>query len=690
LLLNAILIDVFTVHDFIYENFSNLVLAGSVPLTIRHLFFGANLIAFRKKDGGVRPIAIGLALRRLIARAACAATQQQAAELLSPIQLGLGIRGGAEAVVHGVRRFLDAATGETGIVKLDFANAFNAVSRTAVLRAMSAHLPELERFVRCAYGATSTLRFGDFTIPSACGVHQGDPLGPLLFALAVRNISHQALSDLNIWYLDDATIGGPAGQVAAEIERISREAALIGLSLNFAKCEAISNSDIFLAHLQTVLPGCRTITPSQCDLLGAAIGEAAVSSSLTKRAGQLRQNAARLADVERHDALALLRVSLGHPKAIYELRAGASFRDPHALADYDLALRETMERVQNVQLDERAWLQCTLPPALGGVGVRSPSYLALPAYLSSAAATSALTSTICRDAPDQLTHGARHQWQVLAALEDPPGTAHTARAWQRPLDGAKRERLVDALRTARDVARLHSASTAEAAAVYRGLPCSRDGTRLSNIELPIVVGLRLGLPVAAAGVCQCGAPLDVLGDHTLACNRGVERMRRHDALNARLRESLGEAGFPAILELQGLAANDHRRFDGTTVAAFERGRPLAWDATVIHTCAPTHLPASAVAARAATVSAEAHKTAKYADMAERYDFRPFAVETLGAFGASALELVDALAGRIRAQTGELGARGRLYRRLSIAVQAGNARRIVEAHSQAAAGRFHQN
>jgi len=198
------------------------------------------------------------------------------------------------------------------------------------------------------------------------------------------------------------------------------------------------------------------------------------------------------------------------------------------------------------------------------------------------------------------------------------------------------------------------------------------------------VSLRLGLPVAAAGICRCGAPLDVLGDHALSCNGGVERMRRHDELNARLRDTLGEAGFPAVLEPQGLAHHDARRFDGATVTAFERGLPLAWDATVIHTCAPSHLPASAVATRAATVAAEALKTNKYADMAERFDFRHFAVETLG---ASALELVDSLASRIHAQTGEQGARGRIYRRLSIAVQAGNARRIVEAHSQAAAGRF---
>jgi len=219
------------------------------------------------------------------------------------------------------------------------------------------------------------------------------------------------------------------------------------------------------------------------------------------------------------------------------------------------------------------------------------------------------------------------------------------------------------------------------------LPCSRDGTRLTNIELPIVVGLRLGLPVAAPGICLCGAQLDVLGDHALSCNHGVERMRRHDELNARLRDCLGQAGFPAILEPHGLGDNDARRFDGITVAAFERGLSMAWDATIIHTCAPTHLPVSAVAVRAAANAAEALKTQKYADMTERVDFKPFAAETLGAFGTSGLELIDSLASRIHAQTGELGIRARIYRRLSIAVQAGNARRIVEAHTQAAAGRF---
>jgi len=84
--------------------------------------------------------------------------------------------------------------------------------------------------------------------------------------------------------------------------------------------------------------------------------------------------------------------------------------------------------------------------------------------------------------------------------------------------------------------------------------------------------------------------------------------------------------------------------------------------TVIHTCAPTHLHASAVSVQAAVSAAEARKALKYADLTRRCDFRPFAVETFGAFGPSALELIDALVGRIQAQKGEVGIRSRLYRR----------------------------
>ena len=71
-------------------------------------------------------------------------------------------------------------------VKLDFTNAFNSVHRAAVFEAVADHCPDLLAFTESAYGSPSHLWVGeDRVIASAEGVQQGDPLGPLLFCLAL-------------------------------------------------------------------------------------------------------------------------------------------------------------------------------------------------------------------------------------------------------------------------------------------------------------------------------------------------------------------------------------------------------------------------------------------------------------------------------------------------------------------------
>ena len=50
--------------------FTNKVLEGKVPPSVQPIFFGATLIALQKKEGGVRPIAVGLSLRHLVAKCA--------------------------------------------------------------------------------------------------------------------------------------------------------------------------------------------------------------------------------------------------------------------------------------------------------------------------------------------------------------------------------------------------------------------------------------------------------------------------------------------------------------------------------------------------------------------------------------------------------------------------------------------
>lgn len=71
---------------------------------------------------------------------------------------------------------------DKALVKLDFENAFNTISRSKVLGAVQSHFPSLSR----CYVKPSNLQFGTAILKSSAGVQQGDPLGPLLFAAALR------------------------------------------------------------------------------------------------------------------------------------------------------------------------------------------------------------------------------------------------------------------------------------------------------------------------------------------------------------------------------------------------------------------------------------------------------------------------------------------------------------------------
>ena len=56
-----------SINLHILTNFVNLILdTTKVPTAVQPIFFGARLIPLKKKDGGLRPIAVGNTLRRLV------------------------------------------------------------------------------------------------------------------------------------------------------------------------------------------------------------------------------------------------------------------------------------------------------------------------------------------------------------------------------------------------------------------------------------------------------------------------------------------------------------------------------------------------------------------------------------------------------------------------------------------------
>nr|GEU56443.1 putative reverse transcriptase domain-containing protein [Tanacetum cinerariifolium] len=160
-----------------------------------------------------------------------------------PRKFGVGVPSGAEAVLHGANRFLNKfhSDGSLAMLTVDFSNAFNLVDRTALLHEVRTRCPSISLWVDFLYGQSARLYVGDDHIWSTTGVQQGDPLGPLLFALVLHPLVHRIRDCCQLlfhaWYLDDGTIIGDAKEVAKAINIIRAEGRRLGLELNIKKTE---------------------------------------------------------------------------------------------------------------------------------------------------------------------------------------------------------------------------------------------------------------------------------------------------------------------------------------------------------------------------------------------------------------------------------------------------------------------
>lgn len=161
---------------------------------------------------------------------------------LRPVQLGVGIRGGCEAAVHATRSFFEntSPVSSSILLKLDMKNAFNSIRRDHALEVCHQRTPPIFKLAHLSYSHPSLLIASDNIISSATGIQQGDPLGPLLFAMAIDGVARSIASPFNIWYLDDATLGGSVETVAADLQRVIPALSLLGLEINSSKSEIIN------------------------------------------------------------------------------------------------------------------------------------------------------------------------------------------------------------------------------------------------------------------------------------------------------------------------------------------------------------------------------------------------------------------------------------------------------------------
>ena len=181
----------------------------------------SRLLFIPKKNGDVRPIAIGDSLFRLYYRVLNSKFSPAVGKLLAPLQLCVGISGGCEILASIAHDYLKRE--DRCVMTLDLPNAFNSISRKSILLGLQQYSPDLIRTFLIGYQRPSTLRSCTTECTSVLvgysytGCRQGDPLSMLYFAVSI----HSALVSINKFALESDTSEGRQCCVSAYADDIA-------------------------------------------------------------------------------------------------------------------------------------------------------------------------------------------------------------------------------------------------------------------------------------------------------------------------------------------------------------------------------------------------------------------------------------------------------------------------------------
>ena len=492
----------------------NMLCSGQAPQEVVPHLCGANLFALRKKGGGLRPIAVGEVLCRLTSKCISRAVRGEAFRALTPLQVGVGVAVGCEAIIHAVncvQEDVNISPGGKWTLLLDFSNAFNNINRGKMFEKARSRIPSIAAWLECCYSCKPLLHLEDHSILSCCGVQQGDPLAPLAFALSLQPIVERIKRDvpdmqINAWYLDDGTLCGTAEDLRAALAIVEKDGPSRGLRLNREKSLLYIPEDATyeINPLPPEIPSVR----SGFDLLGSPIGtHSYCETSVLKRVNKVQEILDRLSDIQ--DAqmeTTILRLCLSLPKVSFVLRSCPPNYVKDATSTFDNAIREALSDLAGGPLPEWSWLKASLPATLGGLGVRRASLHAPAAYVSSLVQSRQLVTGILGRVPVTTRHlslaladlsaaSRRGEWISTEGVDVPLQQRHLSRA----IDQAVFDELCSTAPDTRLKALALSSSISHAGDWLNVIPSSALGLHLHDWEFRLCLQYWLGLQMVEEG-----------------------------------------------------------------------------------------------------------------------------------------------------------------------------------------------
>ena len=671
---------------------------GILPEAASNLLSSSRLIAIPKPNGDVRPIAIGECIRRLTARALCVQMKAHFADFFCPIQHGVSTENGSELIAHHIELALENNP-EWIVLKSDVKNAFNSVSRQHLLQEIQQCFPELYNHAFQMYGGFSSLLYMEggtpVTISSEEGVHQGDPLGPALFAAAI----HSILRDLQkkfpgvtiLAYLDDVFLLGPPDRAIESFQALKKMFCSINLLVSDTKCEIFSPSGVINASSIDV--------PVTCEgsvFLGTPIGSASfVESSCSKIAQSGSLLCDQLTKLDDPQSATLLLRHCHVPRLDHLARTVRPSILAQAASFHDSMTQNTFSLVLGHDSADLPWEQVSLPVRLGGFGLLSLSTTSRPAFVASwihsvvelplrfpglipiidnliqrpsGLIGKSLSKSLPPDKvlsdflarPKKLQHRLSHELYTFQACE-----------------------LIEHSPTARDTSRLLSLQGKGAGAWLNASPTSQ-GFALRPCDFRLASLVRLGLPIRLSdwiGACNCGAPLDESGYHLLTCKTGGGPVWSHESIAGVWSDCLRSLSIHHRRELRNRYIDSECRPD-IVMFDVDVGSNIDLDISLAHPWSSEIYPSSAEKIGAAASLREARKKAKYDHLklpgGSTSNVIPLVLEHFGTWGEQGVKFLKKLSNQSSDEAGRPNAPEFLdfwRKRFSIQLQKCNAQVI---------------